>query len=92
MIWSAAFTPDGGSVISGSMDGTALVWDVSNLLSRPKAEPLTPDALNEHWNELANADARIAYRASWAVSVSSAVPYLRDKVSSASTHVQKEAL
>ena len=92
--WSgpAAFTADGRSVISGSVDGTALVWDVSDLLSRPKAEPLTPDGLNEHWNELANADARVAYRASWALSVPSAVAFLRDKVSSASAQGQRRTV
>jgi hypothetical protein len=83
LIWSAAFAPDGRSVISGSMDGTALVWDISDLISRPKAEPLTSIALKELWNELAGADARIAYRASWALSVPSAVPFLRDHLSAA---------
>ena len=30
-VWSVAFTADGRSVISGGADGTALVWDVSDL-------------------------------------------------------------
>ena len=89
MIWSVAFAPDGRSVISGGADGTALVWDVSDLMSRPKAEPLTPDALEQHWNELANADARIAYRASWALSVPSAVAFLQDQLSVASVPTPK---
>ena len=87
--WSAAFTFDGRSVISGSADGTALVWDVSDLANQPKPELLTADALKQHWNELADADARIAYRASWALSVPSAVPFLRDRLSAASSSSHK---
>jgi RNA polymerase sigma factor (sigma-70 family) len=92
LIWCAAFAPDGRSVISGGTDGTALVWDVSDLMSRPNAEPLTPDALKQRWNELANVDARIAYRASWALSVPSAVAFLGDRLSSASTQAQKRSV
>ena len=31
---AVAFTPDGRSIVSGSEDGTALVWDVSDLKRR----------------------------------------------------------
>jgi dipeptidyl aminopeptidase/acylaminoacyl peptidase len=89
LIWSAAFAPDGRSVISGGADGTALVWDISDLISRPKAEPLALDALKEHWNELADADARVAYRTSWALSVPSAVPFLRDHLFAAPAPAHK---
>lgn len=75
--WSAAFTADGRSVVSAGADGTALVWDVSELSVRPQAQPLTPEELKARWNELASSDARVAYRASWAVSVPSAVPFLK---------------
>jgi WD40 repeat protein len=30
-----AFTPDGRSLVSGSEDGTGMVWDVSDLPGRP---------------------------------------------------------
>jgi WD40 repeat protein len=89
LIWSAAFAPDGRTVISGGADGTALVCDISELISRPQAEPLTSNALKEHWNELADADARIAHRASWALSVPSAVQFLRDHLSAASAPAHK---
>jgi WD40 repeat protein len=79
--WSAAFTADGRSLISASEDGTALVWDVSDLPDQPKAAPLTAAAFKDRWAELASSDARVAYRASWALSIPSAVPLLRDQLS-----------
>jgi WD domain, G-beta repeat len=79
--WSAAFTADRRSLISASADGTALVWDVSDLPGRPKAEPLTAAAFKDRWAELASDDARLAYRASWALSVPSAVSFLGDQLS-----------
>jgi RNA polymerase sigma factor (sigma-70 family) len=88
-VWSAAFSADGRSVISGSADGTALVWDVTELTNRPQAEPLTADALKDRWNDLASGDARLAYRASWALSVPSAVPFLRDHLAAAPAAAQK---
>ncbi len=81
--WSAAFTADGRSIVSGSADGTALVWDVSDLANQPKAEPLAADALKDRWDELSSPDARVAYRAMWALSVPSAVPFLRNRLSAA---------
>jgi RNA polymerase sigma factor (sigma-70 family) len=89
---SVAFTADGRSVVSASGDGTALVWDVSDLPKPPIAEPLTADTLKNLWDELASADARVAYRASWALSVPSAVAFLGDRLSSASTQAQKRSV
>jgi WD40 repeat protein len=34
-----AFTPDGRSLVSGSEDGTGLVWDVSDLPGHPQGGP-----------------------------------------------------
>ena len=87
--FSVAFTSDGRSVISGGADGTALVWDVSDLPQKPEAEPLTADALKARWDELATSDARVAYRASWALSVPSAVPFLREHLFAAPEPPQK---
>ncbi len=76
---AVVFTPDGRSVVSGSEDATALVWDVSDLKDNSKTdEPLTPESLQARWDELAGNDARAAYRAAWALSVPSAVGFLRD--------------
>jgi hypothetical protein len=80
-----AFSPDGCSVISGSEDGTALVWDISDLKSERASDgPLDPDSLRVHWKALAGDDARAAYRATWARSVTSAVGFLRDHLRPAS--------
>jgi WD40 repeat protein len=87
--WSAAFTADCRSIISGSADGTALVWDVSDLAQQPKAEPLAAAALKGRWDELSSPDARVAYRAMWALSVPSAVPFLRDQLSAAPAAAHK---
>jgi hypothetical protein len=51
------------------------------LPDQPKAAPLTAAAFKDRWAELASSDARVAYRASWALSVPSAVPLLRDQLS-----------
>ena len=76
---AVAFTPDGRSIVSGSEDATALVWDVSDLKNYSKTdEPLTPESLPARWDELAGNDARAAYHAAWALSVPSAVGFLRD--------------
>jgi WD40 repeat protein len=88
--FSVAFTYDVRSVISGGADGTALVWDVSDLPQTPKAEPLTADGLKARWDELANGDARVAYRATWALSVPSAVPFLREHLSAVPEPPRKE--
>jgi WD40 repeat protein len=79
-----AFTPDGRSVVSGSEDANALVWDISDLTDRLTTDdPLTPETLLARWNELASSDARAAYRAAWALSVPSAVLFLRDHLRAA---------
>jgi RNA polymerase sigma factor (sigma-70 family) len=76
---AVAFTPDGRSLVSGSEDGTALVWDISDLRdSLASGVPLTPEMLKSRWDELAGDDARAAYRATWALSVPSAVTFLRE--------------
>jgi WD40 repeat protein len=73
-----AFSPDGRSVVSGSEDATAVVWDVSDLRDHRDAEPLAAETLKARWEELADTDAGAAYRAGWALSIPSAVPFLRD--------------
>ncbi len=76
---AVSFAPNGRSVISVSEDGTGLVWDLSVLMDQPTSDdPITAEALKARWTELAGDDARAAYRAIWALSVPSAVPFLRE--------------
>jgi WD40 repeat protein len=74
-----AVSPDGRSVVSASSDATALVWDISDLTGQPRtAQPITAEVMKTCWAELAGDDPRAAYRAAWALSDPSAVPFLRD--------------
>lgn len=65
IIPALAFTPDSKSLISGSTDTTALVWDVTRFDERPakRAIPLSPEKVAHLWTDLAHEDARTAYQA-----------------------------
>jgi RNA polymerase sigma factor (sigma-70 family) len=73
---AVVFTPDGRSIVSGSADATALVWDVADVNEQREDAPLTGEAIKARWDELASDDARAAYRATWMLSVPSAVAFL----------------
>jgi WD40 repeat protein len=76
-----AFTPDGRSVVSGSNDATALIWDISDLSDRPQTgEPMAAEMLKARWDELAGNDAAVAYRATWALCDPRVIPFLRERL------------
>lgn len=62
-IYSLAFTPDGNTLISGSNDTTALVWDLSPFRAQVATAlvPLVEAARKEHWEKLTQVDAEKAY-------------------------------
>jgi hypothetical protein len=62
-ILAAAFAPDGKTLVSASLDTTAVVWDVSRYTRRPAraGEPAAAE-LEASWQDLAR-DGLTAYRA-----------------------------
>jgi WD40 repeat protein len=66
---SLQFAPDGRSVLSGGVDTTVLVWDVTGraLGGGGRADDLNAEQLAVHWTALAGATTPEAYRAVWAL-------------------------
>jgi WD40 repeat protein len=82
---SLAFSRDGGILVTGSGDSTALVWDAKSLprdTRRPDAG-LTKKYLPGHWAKLTGADVVAAYNALWTLTFmpDEAVAFLRERVS-----------
>jgi WD40 repeat protein len=82
-IISVAFAPIGFELTCGMGDTTGLVWDVvaKSLGSRPSKEPELAD-LKKLWEDLASADAALAFKTSCAFIAAPkvAVPFLKDHV------------
>jgi RNA polymerase sigma factor (sigma-70 family) len=63
-VWSLAFAPDGRSLVSGSWDATALVWDLTGReLAKKQREPLTDAELEARWTALNGEKADEAHQA-----------------------------
>src|SRR5437588_473831 len=86
-VTAVAFSPDGTRLVSGGADNAALVWDVTRLrpAKAPASAPLTNEALNELWSQLAGEDAAKAYRAigRFAEAPAQAVPFLSRRLAPA---------
>jgi WD40 repeat protein len=83
-VTSLVFAPDGRSLVSGSADLTALVWDATGRLEGGRLRPprLSPKELEKLWADLAGTDAPKAHRALWALAAApqQSLPLLQDRV------------
>jgi WD40 repeat protein len=85
-----AFAPGGGRggvtpslLVTGSADGTLIVWDVEGFRQRPqKAAHLSAAELDATWSTLAGNDATAAYRAMARLTAApeQAVPWVRQRL------------
>jgi RNA polymerase sigma factor (sigma-70 family) len=77
-VTSLTFSSDGRTLISGSEDTTAIVWDLTDKLSQKKS----PLDLDTAWHELAGTDAARAYQAMRRLAAlpTETIPYLRNQV------------
>jgi RNA polymerase sigma factor (sigma-70 family) len=66
-VLSLCFSRDGKTLASGSMDTTALLWDLTGVRTGKKVVPFTAREQDGHWKALAGADAQRAYGAVWAL-------------------------
>jgi WD domain, G-beta repeat len=68
---AVAFAPDDRSLVSGSGDTTALIWDVTGLRTSGGDRTAVPMAaqLDGFWRDLASNDATKAFKAIWALTV-----------------------
>jgi len=65
-VHSLAFSADGKTLVSGSMDTTGLVWDVTGMRTNV-APALSEKKLASHWKTLASLDTATAGQAVWAL-------------------------
>jgi RNA polymerase sigma factor (sigma-70 family) len=80
-IASLAFSPDGSLLASGSWDRTIVTWDVSGQLTANRTPGrLEAEALKRLWDDLANTDAKKAYRSIQTLQSQArqTVPFLRE--------------
>ena len=75
-----AYLPGDRAIVTAGEDGMALVWDISDLADRRPPEKPDAKTIEALWADLASDDASRAHRASWALSVDGAVPFLRDRL------------
>jgi hypothetical protein len=83
-VLALAFSADGRTLVSGTEDTTALVWDLTGRLASGEKgrSRLTPQALAAHWTALADKDATAAFRAmrSLAADPTHSVPFLAERL------------
>jgi RNA polymerase sigma factor (sigma-70 family) len=62
-VQTLTFTRDGKSLVTGSADSTALVWNIARLVPVPKIDEQSGEALEKLWTDLGGDDTDKAYRA-----------------------------
>src|SRR5262249_9009488 len=78
-----AFSPDGTSLASGMENGMAMIWSLAPIdCESAKARAFTAKELERLWHDLGKADARLAYRAVFALAqAKSAAPtFLQERL------------
>jgi WD40 repeat protein len=79
-----AFSHDCRRLVSGASDTTALVWDLPALVNDQlqQSTELTPQNLNQLWNDLSESHTPTAYRAIWTLSAGAekSLPLLRSRL------------
>jgi hypothetical protein len=83
---SLAIAPDGRTLASGSIDVTAVLWDLTGGQARAK-HTLSAADLARLWDDLKGADAAAAYRSHWKLTAAAeqAVPLLAQRLRPAAT-------
>ena len=84
---TVSFSPDGKTALSSGSDGQAYLWDL-----RPKDDGKPKQPLEALWTDLASSDAKLAYRAVWALSDDPKSVDLLAKKISAAQPVDKKTL
>jgi RNA polymerase sigma factor (sigma-70 family) len=83
-VYTLAFSADMKTLVSGSTDTTAMVWDLTGRLAAGKSWDKAPGPaeLNTYWEDLASDDAAKAYAAiqRLAASPQKAVPFLAQRL------------
>ncbi len=83
-IFSLAFSADGQTLISGSEDTTALIWDLTGRLTTGTnfGKALSTEELERQWETLAGDDAEAVYRAIQRLAADPArsIPFLRTRL------------
>jgi RNA polymerase sigma factor (sigma-70 family) len=79
-IWGLAFSPDDRTLATGSLDRTAVVWDLAEACGAHLGVP-SSGRLEDLWSDLGAAATR-AYRAVWQLASAGkqAVPFLRQRL------------